>query len=82
MLDCKHASHLVSQSMDRPLRWRERLGLSVHLAMCGMCRQFLSQLRLIRGALRRMVNQAEEDVSVKLPEEAHERIRKALEKLP
>lgn len=82
MLDCKHASHLMSQSMDRPLKVRERLGLWMHLAMCAMCRQFLSQLRLIRGALRRMVNQAEEDVSVKLPEEARERIRRELERQP
>lgn len=81
-MDCKHASRLIVQNMDRPLRWRERLGLRVHLALCRMCRQFLSQLRLMRMALRRMVNHAENDESLKLPEEARERICKELERLP
>lgn len=81
-MDCKHASQLITQHMDRPLGWREQWALRMHLALCGMCRQFLSQVRLIRAALRRMVSQAESDESVKLPESARERIRRVLDKHP
>ncbi len=81
-MDCKHASQLITQHMDRPLGWRERWALRMHLALCGMCRQFLSQLRLMRAALHRMVKQAESDESVKLPEGSRERIRRVLDKHP
>lgn len=81
-MDCKHASRLMTQSMDRPLHWREWVALKIHLAICRMCRQFFSQLRLMRTALRRMVNHVEADESVKLPEDARERISKALDQQP
>lgn len=80
IINCKEASQLVSQAMDRPLGWRKRFDLWVHLVVCGMCRQFLKQLRLVRVTLRRMVSQAESDESVKLTDEARSRIRKALDK--
>ena len=79
-INCKEASQLVSQAMDKPLGWRQRFDLWVHLAVCGMCRQFMKQLRLMRATLQRMVNQAENDPSVKLTDEARSRIRKALDK--
>ena len=81
-MDCKHASQLITQGMDRPLNWQERLGLWVHLRICGMCRQFFNQVHLIRNALRRMVNHAESDESVKLPEEVRARIHKVLDRQP
>lgn len=81
-MDCKHASRLISQDMDRPLGWRKRLGLWWHLAICRMCRQFFKQLRLMRIVVRRMVNYAENDESVKLPDEAKQRIRQVLDRQP
>lgn len=79
-ISCKQASQLVSQAMDKPLGWRQRFDLWVHLAVCGMCRQFMKQLRLMRRTLQRMVNQAENDQSIRLTDEAKSRIREALKK--
>jgi len=78
MLNCKEASRLVSQSLDRRLNWRERCALKLHLAICDACRQFSRQLGWMRTALRRFAHMAENDESVHLPAEAGERIRKAL----
>lgn len=52
MLTCKDASHLVSQKQDRPLSFRERWGLRIHLWMCRNCQRFERQITLIRRLLR------------------------------
>jgi hypothetical protein len=54
MLTCKHATKLMSQSQDRPLTLRERIGLRLHLMMCSGCTQFERQLHFIRTACRRI----------------------------
>lgn len=78
---CRRASQLVSQSMDHLLVWRQRFALWIHLFICGKCRQFMMQLRLIRATLKRMVNQGENDASVKLSDDAVKRIREMLDKV-
>lgn len=40
MLTCKQVVELITQSVDRPLRWRERLGLWLHVLMCRYCFRF------------------------------------------
>jgi len=35
-MNCKHATWLLSLRQDRPLSFRERLGLRVHLGYCWM----------------------------------------------
>jgi len=54
MLSCKEVTHLISQSQDRSLTRSERMRLRVHLAVCAGCRNFSSQLELIRKACRRL----------------------------
>jgi len=54
MLTCKEVTHLVSQSQDRPLRLGERISLRLHLRICNGCRNFSTQLDLIRRACRRL----------------------------
>lgn len=80
MLTCKEASHLVSQNQDRPLRFKERLGLRIHLWACASCRRFERQIGLMRRLLRQSVQRAEiEETDTRLPAEAHARIRQAME---
>jgi len=74
MLNCKNASQLVSQSLDRKLNFKERCGLRFHLFMCGACSRFNKQLLLISQAFKKMRLQTEEDTSIKLSEEAKARI--------
>ncbi len=79
MLTCKDASRLVSEHQERPLGFRERLGLRLHLWMCANCRRFERQIHLLRRALRKAASHAETDAQgPELSPEAHERIRKAL----
>lgn len=80
MLDCKHASRLVSQSMDRRLSPAERVGLWFHLLLCDACSNFSRQVGLLRMAARRMVRQTENDDAIRLSEHARERISKKLGK--
>ena len=79
MLNCKDASHLISERQERPLGIRERWSLRLHLWLCVNCRRFERQLALMRKALRLLGQRAEADAaSADLPPEARERIRKAL----
>ena len=52
MLTCKDASRLISDGMDRPLRLPQRIGLSLHLAICGACRRMRTQMHWLRAAAR------------------------------
>lgn len=54
MLDCKHNSELLSQSYDRPITFRERIAIRMHLLMCRGCRNFEQQLAFIRKAAREL----------------------------
>lgn len=50
MFSCKKASRLISDSMDRPLRPRERLAMRLHLLICRVCRRFNRQARFLESA--------------------------------
>lgn len=79
MLTCKDASHLISESQERKLGFRERMGLKFHLLMCVYCRRFDKQIAFVRKALRELGRRAEADTeSAELSSEARDRIRKAL----
>ncbi len=78
MLDCKHASRLVSQSMDRRLSLRERLGLRLHLLICDACTQFSKQMALLQQAARQWRSRIEDDTRVSLPDDARQRIAAAV----
>ena len=79
MLTCKDVSHLISESQERPLGFRERWGLRLHLCMCDACRSFKRQVALMRKALRELGERAETDAAgTDIPPEARERLRKAL----
>ena len=74
MMDCQHASQLLSQSQDRRLPWSQRVGLRLHLMMCRACSRFAAQLVLMRQAVASLGRQVENDAGVRLSEEARDRI--------
>ncbi|HEU4707765.1 MAG TPA: zf-HC2 domain-containing protein [Methylophilaceae bacterium] len=78
MLSCKQASQLLSQSLDRGLLRRERIGLVFHLMLCSMCRRFGRQIEAMRKMVRRLRQQIEQDEAVRLPAEAQQRIAHVL----
>lgn len=79
MLTCKDATRLISERQERPLGFRERLGLRMHILMCVYCRRFERQIELMRKAMRVLGRRVRADTEgADLTPEARERIRKAL----
>lgn len=79
MLTCNDGSHLLSERQERPLGWRERWALRMHLWMCVSCRRFARQLSVLRRAMGALRQRRSDEVErTDLPEEARERIRRAL----
>jgi Putative zinc-finger len=74
MFSCRHATRLISDQMDRPLRWFERLGLRVHLLGCEPCCRFRRAVRWLHRGL------ASAPADGALRPEARERIQLALER--
>ena len=54
MLNCKQNTELLSQALDRPITFREKLTMRLHLMMCRGCRNFEKQLTFIRKASREL----------------------------
>lgn len=52
-LDCKSASRLMSEGLDRELDFRQRAALRLHLMICTACSRVKSQFAFIRSAAGR-----------------------------
>lgn len=78
MLDCRHASRLLSQSMERRLPFRQRLVLWLHLMMCDACTRFSRQLHVLRAAIGQVGRRIERDDRLMLSKQARERIAEAV----
>jgi len=77
MKTCREVARDVSESLDRKLPFWTRIGLWFHLAMCGICRRYVGQMRLLRRAIRMHLDK-EHPSDPKLPEETRERIKKKM----
>ena len=53
LLNCKEASRLISQQLDRPLPLYQRVLLRLHLGFCDACTNFQAQVAYLRSAMRR-----------------------------
>ena len=81
MLDCKDASQLISQSLDRSLTLRERFALKLHLFICIFCKRFNQQLQTLKVALKNMRLGVENDENIQLPAKAKSRIANSIESI-
>ncbi len=52
MLNCKQASELLSQVLDRDMTLREKILLRLHLLICHGCSNFSKQIQVMRKACR------------------------------
>jgi hypothetical protein len=50
-LNCKEASRLLSQGLDRELTLAQRAALKLHLTLCDACTSVKAQFEFIRRAL-------------------------------
>jgi hypothetical protein len=71
---CRRATRLISDGMDRPLSWWERLKLALHLLSCPPCAHFRRAARWLQHGLTPAYRE------VRLPPDAYARIRRALER--
>jgi predicted anti-sigma-YlaC factor YlaD len=53
MLSCRQVHDHASALVDRELSTREAVAVRLHLLMCGACRRFIRQFRLLTRVLRR-----------------------------
>ena len=81
MLDCKQASQLISQSLDRSLTLRERLSLKLHLFICEFCKRFSQHMRTICVALKQMTNSIESNDGIEMPSAAKSRMLQSIESI-
>jgi len=74
--NCKEATRLQSDALDRPLSRFQRIGLRIHLALCVWCSRYGKQIKFLRSAAQH----CEHDHSLEqtMPPEARERIKRAL----
>jgi hypothetical protein len=80
MLSCQQTSLIVSQSYDRRLLWRERIGIRLHLMLCAACANFKRHMDFLRTALRSYAQQELQDnEQVRLSAEALERIARKID---
>lgn len=52
MMNCQQATRLMSDAQERPLSFKERAALKMHVAMCSGCSNFLQQMGTLRDIAR------------------------------
>lgn len=57
MLNCREITERASDFLDATLPWRVRLQVRLHLMMCRFCREYVRQMALVVGSLRRLPRQ-------------------------
>ena len=76
---CQRVSQLTSDSFERKLSFLEKLHLYVHIAMCGLCRNYRRNLQYMHDVFAHIRNGAHPKNTC-LPEESKARILSALKK--
>ncbi|MFZ0827630.1 MAG: zf-HC2 domain-containing protein [Verrucomicrobiia bacterium] len=76
--NCKAATRLQSDALDRKLPLRQQMGLRLHLLLCKWCRRYGKQLNFLRRVVREHPDELAGPVPQGLSAEAQERIRQKL----
>jgi hypothetical protein len=76
---CRKIVPLMSESLERRLSIRERLGLRLHLLVCAWCARYLRQIEFIRWVLRAQNARLADNFIPSLALDARERIARALQ---
>jgi predicted anti-sigma-YlaC factor YlaD len=80
-LPCAGVTRLASESLDRDLGRLERFAHQSHILYCRACRRYSCQINLVRRAMRQLATRLATDQPLPgpgLPQDARERIRRAL----
>jgi hypothetical protein len=77
-MGCREASRAQSEMLDYSIPASRRLGLRLHLAVCGWCRRYGKQIKTLHQAARDHPENLAESAPHGLPIEARERIKQRL----
>ncbi len=80
MLNCKEVTLLASESLDRKLTLKERIGLQFHLLMCKLCARYVRQLKFMHQASSGMDGNHIKGSGAQLSETARDRILNRLDR--
>lgn len=82
MINCKDVAALVSEGLDRPLSFWDKVNIKIHLMMCPPCHRVRAQLSSIREACRWIPDNDTDADSANcfLPDEARSIIKSAIKK--
>lgn len=80
MINCKEYARLVSNGMDRPLSFWDRISLKIHKLICTPCSRIEAHFLAIRSACRWLPSEdaAPDDSAGRLPEDVRARIKARL----
>ena len=82
MPSCKDVARYVSEEIDHPRPFWQRIMFRLHLAMCRMCGGYAAEIRHIHDAVQKKSKQIELESDatsdVVLTDAARERIQRAL----
>jgi len=56
-ISCEDTSPLISESMDHRISLGKKLRIKIHLAICGACQCYKTQLDIIKALARKMGNE-------------------------
>ncbi|MDZ4142335.1 MAG: zf-HC2 domain-containing protein [Methylotenera sp.] len=74
IITCKDASKIISQSLDGPLPWPDRMKLKFHFLICDACIRFNRQLHILSNAVKGIRNNIENNSTIQLSLNAKTRI--------
>ena len=75
---CTEVTRILSQGMDKPLPLTTRLNLRFHYLMCSFCERYEKQLHYMRKTARSFPECVGDTSIEKLPDDAKERLKRAL----
>lgn len=76
---CKEIVQIVSASLDRPLTFRERAVMKLHLVACKPCVRYMEQSYFLSDAASRLDDRLKDELFTgRLSNDARERIKNVL----
>jgi predicted anti-sigma-YlaC factor YlaD len=75
MHSCRRVAELLTQSMDEPLDWLDRLRLRMHLSMCDNCRNVEQQLFGVQALTAELFTTSAEPSEESAPRDGFEATR-------
>ena len=76
---CRTMTQIFSEERERPLTMREKIIKKLHLFTCEACRRYVAQIAQMSEMLKPREDENAVESTVKLSDEARNRIKAALE---